>query len=202
MSFASIARSCIAVSGRRCPAARVSGGSATATMRRRMGGGQPVSRSMEAELWQGHPKEPEGWETTVYLVYGGTAVMLALALGFAPDTSIKTVRPRRALRVCDCWFGVRVSYAIQSNNSPCFISQWASTEARARLELQAEGKLDTPVFGVHYNSQKGNELESVWDEVSFARQDGQARKILAYIIFICCFHLQVRIQVSKARGGR
>ncbi|EJK57039.1 hypothetical protein THAOC_22963, partial [Thalassiosira oceanica] len=94
MTFTSVARSCLSVAGRRCPAARVSGGNATATMRRRMGGGQPVSRSMEAELWQGHPKEPEGWETTVYLVYGGTAVMLALALGFAPDTSIKTVRLR------------------------------------------------------------------------------------------------------------
>ena len=46
---------------------------------------------MEAELWQGHPKEPEGWETTIYLTYGATAVLLAFALGFAPDTSIKTV---------------------------------------------------------------------------------------------------------------
>jgi hypothetical protein len=62
-----------------------------------MGGGggdhhhQPISRSMEAELWQGHPKEPEGWETTIYLTYGATAVLLTMALGFAPDTSIKTV---------------------------------------------------------------------------------------------------------------
>lgn len=46
---------------------------------------------MEAELWQGHPKEPEGWETTIYLTYGATAVLLAMALGLAPDTSIKTV---------------------------------------------------------------------------------------------------------------
>lgn len=46
---------------------------------------------MEAELWQGHPKEPEGWETTIYLTYGATAVLLTMALGFAPDTSIKTV---------------------------------------------------------------------------------------------------------------
>lgn len=62
-----------------------------------MGGGggdhhhQPISRSMEAELWQGHPKEPEGWETTIYLTYGATVVLLTMALGFAPDTSIKTV---------------------------------------------------------------------------------------------------------------
>ena len=67
--------------------------------------------------------------------------------------------------------GSHSSHSTQ-NNSPHFISQWASTEARARLELQAEGKLETPVFGVHYNSQKGDELETVWDEVS-ARQDGQ-----------------------------
>ncbi len=46
---------------------------------------------MEAELWQGHPKEPEGWETTIYLTYGATVVLLTMALGFAPDTSIKTV---------------------------------------------------------------------------------------------------------------
>jgi hypothetical protein len=46
---------------------------------------------MEAELFQGHPKEPEGWETTIYLTYGSTVILLAFALGFAPDTSIKTV---------------------------------------------------------------------------------------------------------------
>ena len=56
-----------------------------------MGGGQPISRSMEAELWQGHPKEPEGWETTIYMTYAASAVILTFALGFAPDTSIKTV---------------------------------------------------------------------------------------------------------------
>jgi hypothetical protein len=55
------------------------------------GGGQPISRSMEAELWQGHPKEPQGWETTIYLTYAATAVILGVGLGFAPDTSIKTV---------------------------------------------------------------------------------------------------------------
>jgi hypothetical protein len=70
-----------------------SSSSATAVQRRFMGGGggQPISRSMEAELWQGHPKEPEGWETTIYLTYAASAVILTFALGFAPDTSIKTV---------------------------------------------------------------------------------------------------------------
>lgn len=58
-----------------------------------MGGGQPISRSMEAELWQGHPKEPEGWETTVYLTYAASAILLTL-VGLAPDTSIKTVSDR------------------------------------------------------------------------------------------------------------
>ena len=85
-----------------------------------MGGGssgQPISRSMEAELWQGHPQEPEGWETTVQLTYAASFAIFAL-MGFAPDTSIKS---------------------------------WASGEARARLELQAEGSLDKAVFGVHYN---------------------------------------------------
>ncbi len=65
--------------------------STTAVQRRFMGGGQPISRSMEAELWQGHPKEPEGWETTIYMTYAASAVILTFALGFAPDTSIKTV---------------------------------------------------------------------------------------------------------------
>ena len=78
---------------RRCTIrAANSGRSASALQRRFMGGGgQPISRSMEAELWQGHPKEPEGWETTIYLTYAASAVLLTFALGFAPDTSIKTV---------------------------------------------------------------------------------------------------------------
>lgn len=45
---------------------------------------------MEAELWQGHPKHAEGWETTIYLTYGASVVLLTLALGFAPETSIQT----------------------------------------------------------------------------------------------------------------
>ena len=56
------------------------------------GGHAPISRSMEAEPFQGHPKEPEGWETTIYITYAASAVLLTFALGFAPDTSIKTVR--------------------------------------------------------------------------------------------------------------
>jgi len=89
MSFfaASLARRCTirAASNGRC--------SAVAVQRRFMGGGQPISRSMEAELWQGHPKEPEGWETTVYLTYAASAILLTL-VGLAPDTSIKTVSDR------------------------------------------------------------------------------------------------------------
>ena len=102
MSFAALARGCATRGVRRLPT--VSGGGVatlrnnntlqaarTTTQRRSMGGGQPISRSMEAELFEGHPKEPEGWETTVYLTYGATVVLLTMALGFAPDTSIKTV---------------------------------------------------------------------------------------------------------------
>ena len=69
---------------------------ATTQQRRSMGGGQPVSRSMEAELWQGHPKQPEGWEGTIYFTYAATAVILAL-VGLAPDTSIQTVS------ICFCF---------------------------------------------------------------------------------------------------
>lgn len=102
MSFAALARGCATRGMRRLPT--VSGGGAvtlrnnnnimqprTTTQRRGMGGGQPISRSMEAELFEGHSKEPEGWETTIYLTYGATVVLLTMALGFAPDTSIKTV---------------------------------------------------------------------------------------------------------------
>ena len=97
MSFATLARGC---NMRRLPVALRNNRIATTnknnnTPRRFMGGGggggQPISQSMEAELWQGHPKTPEGWETTIYLTYGATAVLLTCALGFAPDTSIKTV---------------------------------------------------------------------------------------------------------------
>eukprot|EP00986_Skeletonema_menzelii_P020874 scaffold32570_cov148-Skeletonema_menzelii.AAC.3 len=113
--------------------------SATAVQRRFMGGGQPISRSMEAELWQGHPKEPEGWETTIYMTYAASAVILTFALGFAPDTSIKT---------------------------------WASSEAQARLTLQAEGKLDKPVFGVHYDTPENKfDFESVNPDNPFNEED-------------------------------
>jgi len=85
-----------------------------------MGGGGPpiVSQSMEAKLFEGSP-ENEGWETTVYVTYALSAVIITMALGFAPDTSIET---------------------------------WAEGEARARLTLQAEGKLEQPVFGTHYDT--------------------------------------------------
>lgn len=98
-----------------------------------------MSQSMEAELWQGHPKEPEGWETTTYVTYGLTVVILTMALGFAPDTSIKT---------------------------------WASSEARARLALQADGKLDEPVFGVHYDTPENKfDFESVSPDNPFNEDD-------------------------------
>ena len=86
-----------------------------------MGGGghhQPEPQSMKARLWEGHNTKPEGWETPVYATYAAATVLITLALGFAPDTTIQT---------------------------------WASNEARVRLDLQEEGKLDQPIFGVHYN---------------------------------------------------
>jgi hypothetical protein len=145
MSFATLARSCISRgsaltlrNARNTPTPTT----ATNAPRRFMGGGgghQPISRSMEAELFQGHPKEPEGWETTIYMTYAASAVLLAFALGFAPDTSIKT---------------------------------WASSEARARLALQAEGKLDQPVFGVHYDTPENKfDFESVNPDNPFNEAD-------------------------------
>jgi len=32
------------------------------------------------------------------------------------------------------------------------IRAWAEGEARARLDMQAQGTLETPVFGTHYNT--------------------------------------------------
>ena len=93
MSFAALARGSLrgmrrlpsASAGNTRPAIR------STTQRRSMGGGgQPVSRSMEAELWQGHPKEPEGWEGTIYFTYAASAVLFAM-VGLAPETSIQVV---------------------------------------------------------------------------------------------------------------
>mmetsp|Transcript_7887 Transcript_7887/g.11258 ORF Transcript_7887/g.11258 Transcript_7887/m.11258 type:complete len:154 (+) Transcript_7887:108-569(+) len=61
-----------------------------AGQKRCMGGGQPESQSMQARLWEGHKTGPEGWEVPVYATYAGATVFIALALGFAPDTTITT----------------------------------------------------------------------------------------------------------------
>jgi len=74
---------------------------------------------MQARLWEGHKTKPEGWEGTVYATYAAATVIITLALGFAPDTSINT---------------------------------WAANEAKVRLDLLKEGKIDKVEFGVHYNT--------------------------------------------------
>mmetsp|Transcript_10461 Transcript_10461/g.14819 ORF Transcript_10461/g.14819 Transcript_10461/m.14819 type:complete len:153 (+) Transcript_10461:64-522(+) len=56
--------------------------------RRWMGSDMPTPQSMKAELWQGHSKEPEGWETTIYLTYAAAAVLF-VGVAMAPDTSIQ-----------------------------------------------------------------------------------------------------------------
>jgi hypothetical protein len=141
------------------------------------GGHQPISQSMEAELFQGHPKEPEGWETTVYITYAATVVILTCALGFAPDTSIKTVSNRMTIILVSKITRLDllmsppffyISHLITHFNTIfCTVKlnkQWASAEARARLEMQAEGKLDKPVFGVHYNTPEALGLEGDWEK--------------------------------------
>lgn len=143
-----------------------------AAPRRFMGGGgghQPISRSMEAELFGGHPKEPEGWETTIYLTYGATVILLAF-VGLAPDTSIKTVShinlpppPLVDAPTPEPPLGLQSSHNNFLSSTPLrHKQQWASSEARARLALQAEGKLDKPVFGVHYDTPENKfDFESV-----------------------------------------
>lgn len=49
----------------------------------------PKPQSSEAKLWQGHPTENQGWETTTYITYAVSTVLLTLAIGFTPETSIK-----------------------------------------------------------------------------------------------------------------
>lgn len=50
--------------------------------------------------------------------------------------------------------------------------QWASSEARARLTLQAEGKLDKPVFGVHYDTPENKfDFESENPDNPFNEED-------------------------------
>lgn len=83
---------------------------------------QPQSQSQQARLWEGHNTQPEGWETTVYATYFASTVLITLALGFAPDTTINT------------WAGneARVRMEMKSLGS-------------------AEGGIDQEEFGVHYN---------------------------------------------------
>ena len=50
----------------------------------------PRPQSMDAELWQGHPKHKEGWETTIYLTYGAATIILGITYFFSPETSIQT----------------------------------------------------------------------------------------------------------------
>lgn len=104
---------------------RTTRGSNQSLAKRSFGAGQPESQSMKARLWEGHNTKPEGWEGTVYATYAAATVIITLALGFAPDTSINT---------------------------------WAANEARVRLDLLKEGKIDKVEFGVHYNT-----AEKVYD---------------------------------------
>lgn len=53
--------------------------------------GQPEPQSMKAELWEGHPKGEEGWERITQGTYIMAAILLGVAYGFAPETSIQTV---------------------------------------------------------------------------------------------------------------
>ena len=87
MSFAALARNCASrTSAMRSLTVHTSSRQPTvaAAAVRRGGGGQrrnmggavdrPISQSMEAELFQGHSKEPEGWESTIYLTYAASSV--------------------------------------------------------------------------------------------------------------------------------
>eukprot|EP00554_Chaetoceros_debilis_P002996 CAMPEP_0194083208 /NCGR_PEP_ID=MMETSP0149-20130528/8509_1 /TAXON_ID=122233 /ORGANISM="Chaetoceros debilis, Strain MM31A-1" /LENGTH=153 /DNA_ID=CAMNT_0038765553 /DNA_START=47 /DNA_END=508 /DNA_ORIENTATION=+ len=58
--------------------------------RRNFGAGQPESQSQQARLFEGHSTAPEGWEGPIYATYAAATVVITLALGFSPDTSINT----------------------------------------------------------------------------------------------------------------
>ena len=94
---------------------------------------------MQARLFEGHNTKPEGWEGIVYATYAATTVLVTLALGFAPDTTINT---------------------------------WAANEARVRLDLLKEGKIDKVEFGVHYNtSEKIYDFDSKVVDNPFNEED-------------------------------
>mmetsp|Transcript_26721 Transcript_26721/g.39094 ORF Transcript_26721/g.39094 Transcript_26721/m.39094 type:complete len:157 (+) Transcript_26721:182-652(+) len=86
MLSANLLRSTSRIASRRVNAARTTSLNGS---KRRMGGGQPESQSMKAELWGGHSKEPEGWENTIYVTYAVGFVIVSMTLGMAPETSIK-----------------------------------------------------------------------------------------------------------------
>ena len=54
------------------------------------------------------------------------------------------------------------SYTRNKRTGACS-TQWANNEAQARLELQAEGKLENPTFGIHYNTPEQTGASSEWD---------------------------------------
>lgn len=88
MSLVNIARTCQRGLSRHIMTAKPS-----VAPRRFMGGGgghQPLSQSMEAELFGGHPKT-EGWETATYITYALSGVLFLMATVLAPDSTIKTV---------------------------------------------------------------------------------------------------------------
>mmetsp|Transcript_18397 Transcript_18397/g.25310 ORF Transcript_18397/g.25310 Transcript_18397/m.25310 type:complete len:170 (-) Transcript_18397:376-885(-) len=94
MLSSALLRSTSRAATRRAPAATASvsrrGGAPSLLTKRRMGGGQPESQSMKAELWEGHSKEPEGWETAIYFTYAVGFVVIGMTLSVTPETSIKT----------------------------------------------------------------------------------------------------------------
>lgn len=68
--------------------------------------------------------------------------------------------------------------------NPLYHLQWASGEARARLALQAEGKLDKPVFGVHYDTPENKyDFESVSPDNPFNEDDGEFMLWISVLFF-------------------
>lgn len=69
-----------------------------------------------------------------------------------------------------------------------FSTQWASSEARVRLALQAEGKLDKPVFGVHYDTPENKfDFESVNPDNPFNEDDDDGA--ILFLLITCAIQI-------------
>jgi hypothetical protein len=96
-----------------------------------------IPQSMKAELWGGHSKYAEGWETDLYTSYALGLGLIIMALGFAPDTSIQAWAQGEAQARLDLKangfdkFEFGTHYNTTSSNE----EEWDKFNAKVRVEI-------------------------------------------------------------------